>query len=253
MWLQVVTMSYAFFSEYNQRSKLNIPKLVYSGVFRSDVTSDVIIAECPLHDFKADNDDSLGWPFNLIGNYAGKVQVFLIGLPYSFVTGPGKGYVLDLLEYLKDQGYEENQILRVRFNQFGACVDGTAAFIVASRSTLNINKNPTVVEKVVQSQFPDIITHAHGKMGNVAFVGGAGLLNGFMKSNANPFPPLDKWGDNFLLCERKKGETILPSRLTPAEVGKIYGVKVKSIDDLSSLRKVIPNVVFETLTGIIFS
>jgi hypothetical protein len=227
-----------------EREPITAVKCVYTGDGGGNKKADMVIAETPLFDFENSSSKDLGWPFDVIESYNHIPQIVL-ALPNNFANGKGKGYILDLMDYAKERGYHVFNA-KVRYHQFGAPIQGTSMFMVLSVEPMSPAKSITTTEISAGKWFPEIITHAANNPGNIAFVSGAGTMNGFLKSNIASFPEIAMWGGNLLMCERKAGSSLSLSRLSLEEVSKIFGMAVTESTDLPYLLKAVPLVVYDT-------
>lgn len=203
------------------------------------------ILEPPLFDFREDNSEQLSWVFEAISAFNEECQQYLIPLPYNYITGSGKGYVLDLQDHFTAMGYK-SLIYRVRHHELGSPIKGLSAFLYATKNKdYSPPKSINLTEMTASRAFPDIITFAPKYVEKVLFVAGSGSLHGFLKATDMALPQLKEWGGLSLMCERKEGNTLRLSRLRVDELNSVFGTSANETN-INALQRIIPNVVYDT-------
>jgi hypothetical protein len=237
-------MTYAFLYDYDgERNPIDAKGCVYQGSPGFNKPVDFIIAEPPISSFEDSGGEELSWLFNIAESYD-TVDRIIMSLPIEFVEGMAKGYVIELSEYLEDKGFFSTQMLKVNHTYFGSAIEGESVFIICGKEPTPIPVSINTVVTKASSVLSDIITHAPYNPDNIAFSGGAGTMHGFVRSNANSFPPIESWGSEYLMVERRYEDTLRIGRLTVDEIATLFGVGIEPHIPMEKVSKIVPTIVY---------
>lgn len=206
----------------------------------------VSLIESGLSGFSEESSEALSFPFSVLGDCT--TPSLVLDLPHrEMVSGTGKGYVVELIQGMKDVGYQHVTPMLVNVEEFGSPVRMQRLFLLGSRvGPPNVPEGSFCCP--LSHALPDVVFHALRETPRQFLQPGFHHLNGFVSSSENPLSSPDSWGDKLPLIERRVGDTLVTSRLGWLDIQVLWGF-VPANHKVRSLSKVTPSSALSKILG----
>jgi len=184
----------------------------------------VVLVESGLSGFEHEFSEALAYPFNAVGEHVGpEDHTVIIDLPYEeMVVGKGKGYVLDLMDYLSEEyAFERTRLYDIKFPDWGCPVLGRRLLLVASNRLVSLIS--PMCNSSLTAILPDVAFHAPAAQKRGIMHPGFYSMFGYTNSAGSVLPPVSSWVDKYPLCEKRSGDTLRVSRLSREDIYTLWG------------------------------
>ena len=207
----------------------------------------VVLLESGLSGFEHEFSDALSYPFTALSEADIEgVHTVIVDLPYEeMVNGKGKGYVLDLIDYIKaDFSLDCHHLFDIKYPEWGCPVTGRRLLLVVSSTVVSLT-SPRC-DTTLTSILPAVAFHAPASQKRGIMHPGFYSMFGYTNSAGSVLPPVESWLDKYPLCEKRDGDTLRVARLNRQDIGDLWGY-IPPHDSPAILLRVSPTIVLQRI------
>lgn len=205
----------------------------------------VQLIESGLAGFSNEQSEDLAFPFESLADIPSVYHTVVVDLPYDeMVRGTGKGYVLDMIDFMREElNLPISRMFKIDLPFWGAPIQDQRLFLVGTQKEVSV----TVPEKGITlgEVLPDVAFHAPSVQRRNMLYPGFYSMFGYVNSATATLPPASEWKDKYPMCEKRVGETLKVSRLSKHDVEALWGY-VPLSDKPAELSRVTPAKVLQT-------
>lgn len=132
-----------------------------------------------------------------------------------------KGWINDLAEAVKGQGYTELASLHIPFESYGVPMVGSVLAILFGPQRLALKLPKSVV--FPGQEWPEMMHHAPSSRAKGGVYPGTAALNGYLNSRTSFLPDLSLWDTDGLRAEYRDGDSLKMEPLRTEDIRGMFG------------------------------